>query len=133
MSDKAMILGNETNNVDLIINGIVQSKQLKIPNSSNSTIFGLGSAGQVIKSNGTTIYWGNETGITTVASQSQNGLMSFQDKIKLDGLLDVYPSGEINIDFNGSTNGTTNQYYLDRIIVGTIAYNSHISATDITL
>jgi ribosome-associated protein YbcJ (S4-like RNA binding protein) len=60
---------------------------LKLPTSSNGTTLGLGSAGQVIKSNGTTVYWANDNNTTySAATASAAGLMSAADKSKLDAI-----------------------------------------------
>lgn len=55
---------------ELVVNGPVRivselfaaklgTKIFYIPSSSNSATKGVGTSGQVLKSNGTTVYWGN--------------------------------------------------------------------------
>ena len=55
---------------DLIVNGIsrflnkifatsVDTEKLEVPTTSGGTTHGLGTSGQVLKTNGTTVYWGS--------------------------------------------------------------------------
>ena len=39
----------------------IQLDSLKIPTTSNGTTYSTGTAGQILKTNGTTVYWGNQT------------------------------------------------------------------------
>lgn len=47
---------------DLTVTGMTQLSKLYIPTSSGSTSYGAGSSGQVLMSNGTTVYWGTVSG-----------------------------------------------------------------------
>lgn len=47
---------------DLTVTGMTKLSQLYIPTSSGSTSYGAGSSGQVLMSNGTTVYWGTVSG-----------------------------------------------------------------------
>ena len=49
-------LGNGTADMST---GTLKIKTIKAPTSSNSSTYGVGSSGQVLKSNGTTVYWGD--------------------------------------------------------------------------
>lgn len=42
----------------------LQLNTLKLPTSSNGTTYGVGSSGQVLKSNGSTVYWGSDSNTT---------------------------------------------------------------------
>ena len=39
----------------------VQTSKINVPTTSGGTTYGVGTSGQVIKSNGTTVYWGDDT------------------------------------------------------------------------
>lgn len=47
---------------DLTVTGMTKLSKLYIPTSSGSTSYGAGSSGQVLMSNGTTVYWGTASG-----------------------------------------------------------------------
>lgn len=47
---------------DIVINETCKLKTLSIPTSSGGSTYGFGSAGQVLMSNGTTVYWGTVSG-----------------------------------------------------------------------
>lgn len=47
---------------DMFINGICRFNELSIPTSSGGSTYGAGSSGQVLMSNGTTVYWGTVSG-----------------------------------------------------------------------
>jgi hypothetical protein len=62
---------------------------LYLPISSGSTSYGGGSSGQVLKSNGSTVYWGSDNNTTySNATTLTAGLMSAADKQKLDALVE---------------------------------------------
>lgn len=46
---------------------------VELPVSSGSSTYGVGSNGQVLKSNGSTVYWGNDEGITGTVRVDQGG------------------------------------------------------------
>lgn len=48
----------------------IQTKSLKIPTTSGGTTYGVGSNGQVLKSNGSTIYWGTDNNTDTKVTQT---------------------------------------------------------------
>jgi hypothetical protein len=56
--------------------GTVKLDVLNIPTTSGGTTFGPGSNGQVLKSNGTTVYWGtdNNSDITITNSGTGNAI-----------------------------------------------------------
>ncbi len=47
---------------DLYISGIAKLKQIHVPTTSGGSSYGIGSNGQVLKSNGSTVYWADESG-----------------------------------------------------------------------
>lgn len=55
--DTAFTYQPSTNTLDV---GILKTGCIQIPTSSGGSQFGLGTAGQVIKSNGTSVYWAND-------------------------------------------------------------------------
>jgi hypothetical protein len=62
--------------------------KLYVPTSSGGTSYGVGSNGKVLKSNGSTVYWGSDNNTTySNATTSTAGLMSATDKAKLDALV----------------------------------------------
>lgn len=61
------ISGNKT------FTGTVQLKTLHIPTSSGGSTYGAGSNGQVLKSNGTTVYWANDNNSNTWRAIQVNG------------------------------------------------------------
>lgn len=83
---------------DLLVNGAsrligdtfatsLQTNKLKVPTSAGGTTYGPGSNGQVLKSNGTSVYWGSDNNTTySNATTSAAGLMSAADKTKLNGI-----------------------------------------------
>lgn len=54
--------------------GILKFDTINIPTSSNGTTYGVGTNGQVLKSNGATIYWSSDSNTTyTIATGDSNG------------------------------------------------------------
>lgn len=72
----------------LTIEGIIKlANGINAPTSSGSSIFGKGSSGQVLKSNGSGVYWASDNNTTySAATTSAAGLMSAADKTKLDAI-----------------------------------------------
>lgn len=63
----------------------VYSNKYYAPTSSGGTSYGVGANGKVLKSNGSTTYWGDDNNTTyNAATTSANGLMSSTDKSRLD-------------------------------------------------
>lgn len=61
-TNKAMNIGDGTNTtVDVTINGSLSLKVLKAPTASNGTTLGTGTNGQVLKSNGSSVYWASDS------------------------------------------------------------------------
>ena len=52
---------------NVVVNGenTLQVKTIKAPDATNSSTYSVGTNGQVLKSNGTSTYWGNESGAVT--------------------------------------------------------------------
>lgn len=55
---------------DTIYSTTNQFQILKIPTSSNGTTYGVGSNGQVLKSNGTSVYWASDNNTTSLTSMT---------------------------------------------------------------
>lgn len=86
--------GQFTFNTEVILNKV---GTLKIPTASGGTTYGLGSAGQVLKTNGTTIYWGSDNNTTySNATTSAAGLMSATDKTNLNTLVALLADNDTN-------------------------------------
>ena len=49
---------------DEMLANTVQAKVIKAPTSSGGATYGTGSNGQILKSNGTTVYWANDNNTT---------------------------------------------------------------------
>ena len=50
----------------------VQGNTMWLPTTSSGTTYGAGTSGQVMKTNGTTVYWGNEPTVPTNISSFNN-------------------------------------------------------------
>ena len=77
----------------------IQLNTLKTPITSGGTTYGVGSSGQVLKSNGTTVYWGNDNDTNTDTKVTQ-AVTTINDEFPL--LL--APNGQI-------ANATTTAYF----------------------
>lgn len=61
---KDTVVSGSLRATDTLYGDIVQFKTLKIPISNNSTTYGMGTNGQVLKSNGTSVYWASDNNTT---------------------------------------------------------------------
>ena len=66
------------NGVKCFSGGTLQFNKLKLPTSSNGSSYGLGSSGQVLQSNGSTVYWGTPTSAIVCTKAEFNALTSYQ-------------------------------------------------------
>lgn len=89
---------------------IMKLSSLTAPTSSGGTSYGVGSTGQVLKSNGSTIYWGDETGLPLSGGKTLTGNVGLSDGVSL-------VSGSFNIvgrvsdgTYYVNTLGNTSQY-----------------------
>ena len=79
--------GKITGDTEIESGKSLQLNTLKAPTTSGGPTYGVGGSGKVLKSNGTTVYWGDDNNTTySVATTSANGLISKEDKVKLDGI-----------------------------------------------
>ena len=62
--------GTLTGNVTINAGKSIQLNTLKIPTSSGGSTYGVGSNGQVLKSNGTTVYWAEDNNTDSKTSSS---------------------------------------------------------------
>ena len=62
------VLGNIAVSGNIVANGKLDINKLNIPTSSNAATLGPGANGQVLKSNGTSIYWGTDNNDVTNVS-----------------------------------------------------------------
>lgn len=93
---------------DVVVNdaNTLQAKTIKALTAANASTFGVGTNGQVLKSNGTVTYWGDAS--YSNATTSSAGLMSAEDKTKLDSLtLTTYYEEDIAI---ATTDWSTSPY-----------------------
>ena len=61
---------------DTIYTNKIQTSIIGAPTSSNGATFGVGTNGQVLKSNGTSVYWSSDSGITSVRVQATSPVTS---------------------------------------------------------
>lgn len=112
--------------------GTVKLDVLNIPTSSGGTTFGPGSNGQVLKSNGTTVYWASDNNsygyIGTTAVQSSSKAQS------LTGITNITTSGIIYTNTIKFTNLNADQFdaisFNDNSICIGIKSNSNITDCD---
>lgn len=68
---------------DGILTDTIQTKTIKIPTASGGSTYGAGTSGQVVKSNGTSAYWANDTTYTaqttSVGSAATGTVISADD------------------------------------------------------
>jgi len=62
---KDTVIAGSLRATDSLLTTTVQMQILHIPTTSNGTIFGPGTNGQVLKSNGTSVYWASDTDTNT--------------------------------------------------------------------
>ncbi len=69
----SVIMGNlrVTNQV---LSSELQTRTINAPTESNGTTYGAGTSGQVLKSNGSSAYWGTDSTVTVSVTQ---GTLSF--------------------------------------------------------
>ena len=65
----SVVTGNLRVTGDTMANG-VQAKIIRAPTSSGATTFGPGTDGQILKSNGTTVYWASDNNTDTLVTQT---------------------------------------------------------------
>jgi hypothetical protein len=79
---------------------------LYLPTTSKGTTYGVGSNGQVLKSNGETIYWDSDNNTTySKATVNKDGLMSAADKQKLNGIPNEFPEDYYHYVLSGNQDG----------------------------
>ena len=61
---KSSIVTGSLRVTDAVITDIVQASTVKVPTTSGGTTYGAGTSGQVLKTNGTTAYWGDDTSVS---------------------------------------------------------------------
>lgn len=61
---------------DTIYTNKIQTSIIGAPTSSNGATFGVGTNGQVLKSNGTSVYWSSDSGVTSVRVQATSPVTS---------------------------------------------------------
>ena len=71
---------------DAAMTDTMQAKIIKAPTSSGGTTYGTGSNGQVLKTNGTSIYWGPDEGNTYTAQTTSIGSASAGTAISADDI-----------------------------------------------
>ena len=56
---------------DEILTDTLQATKIKVPTTSGGATYDVGSNGQVIKSNGTSVYWSDDSGVTGSGTSGQ--------------------------------------------------------------
>lgn len=67
---KDTVVSGSLRATDTIYSTTNQFQILKIPTSSNGTAYGVGDNGQILKSNGTSVYWANDNDTTNLTSMT---------------------------------------------------------------
>lgn len=67
---KDTVVSGSLRATDTIYSTTNQFQILKIPTSSNGTTYGMGDNGQILKSNGTSVYWANDNDTTNLTSMT---------------------------------------------------------------
>ena len=70
---KESVVAGNIRVVDSVLANTIQTRTLNVPASSGSTTFGPGSNGQVLKSNGTTVYWASDNNSVTGVKGNSEG------------------------------------------------------------
>ena len=88
---------NFNNSLTIKDGKILKFNKINIPTSSNGTTYGTGTNGYVLKSNGTTVYWGKDENTTySDATVDSSGLMSSTDKSNLNVLVNLLKDDDSN-------------------------------------
>ena len=67
---------------DEVLTDTLQATKIEVPTTSGGTTYGVGTNGQVIKSNGTTVYWANDNNsgdVTGPSSATVNAIAAFNN------------------------------------------------------
>ena len=61
---------------DVTVSGgqVLQTNKIKLPTSSGGTTYGTGTNGQILKSNGTTVYWADDSNATAITDSQIDSL-----------------------------------------------------------
>ena len=93
----------------------VKIKQIQAPTASNGTTYGLGTSGQVLKSNGTSVYWANDstTSYSSATSANKGVVQTFKfynNAATYAGTLPGSPDTSATPNVN-ATSTTSGRYY----------------------
>lgn len=73
---KDTVVSGSLRATDTIYTNKIQTSIIGAPTSSNGTTFGVGTNGQILKSNGTSVYWSSDSGVTSVRVQATSPVTS---------------------------------------------------------
>ena len=79
---KDSIVSGNLRVTDEVLTDTIQADKIKAPTTSGGTTYGVGSNGQVLKSNGTSTYWGNDNNsgdVTGPSSATVNDIATFNN------------------------------------------------------
>ena len=79
--------------------GAIKTNKMMLPTSSGGTTYGLGSSGQVLKSNGTTIYWATDSNSNTWRAIQVNGTQQLGTGTST-GALNIKNGNGITVSYN---------------------------------
>lgn len=101
--------GTLTGNVTVNAGKSIQLNTLKIPTSSGGSTYGVGSSGQVLKSNGTTVYWAEDNNTHYTAYNYVGAADSASNAATTNGstYLKLYENGSKRSQFKITGSGAT--------------------------
>lgn len=93
---KDTVVSGSLRATDTIYSITNQFQTLKIPTTSNGTTYGAGTSGQILKTNGTSVYWASDAqGVTSITPG--NGLLNGT------GTSAITDSGTLNLSYGATT------------------------------
>ena len=112
--------------------GTLKIKTIKAPVSSGSASYGVGSDGQVLKSNGSTVYWGTVSGGTsyTLPQATNNTLGGVKIGYSENGKnypVELNTNGQMYVNVPWTDNNT---HYTTKIYAGTSGTTANATATN---
>ena len=114
-----------------MIDAPVKIKQIQAPTASNGSTYGLGTSGQVLKSNGTSVYWANDN--NTTYSLSSFGITATATELNyVDGVtsnIQTQLNGKAASSHTHSYSGNINLTIRDAYSAGSYEYVQSISGS----
>lgn len=75
---KDLVVLGATRLIGNVYANLIQLTKLNVPTTSNGTTYGAGTNGQVLKTNGTSVYWGNDNNDNTTYTASTSKMITTQ-------------------------------------------------------